>query len=54
MTLTADGAAIFLRLGSTMAYPDGTFYFPWLERSAKTIIFVVSAGGVSRTFSAIF
>jgi hypothetical protein len=54
VTLTANGAGIFLRIGSTVVHPDGTFYFPWVEQSAKTIVFVVSAGGVTRTFSGVF
>lgn len=55
VTLTANGVNIFLRIGSTVVYPDGTWYFPWSESELpKTVAFVVSAGGVSRTFRADF
>lgn len=58
VTLTANGADIFLRIGSTVVYPDGTWYFPWLEHfetsMPKSVEFVVSPGGVSRTFTATF
>jgi len=54
ITLTANGAPVFIRIGPTVASAQGTYYFPWTERTAATIVFVVSAGGVSRPFTAIF
>jgi hypothetical protein len=50
VTLTAKGAGVFLRIGPTVVYPDSTWYFPWVEQYGGDVTFVVSAGGVSRTF----
>jgi hypothetical protein len=52
--LTANGEVVFLRIGSTIVFPDGTWYFPWSENQHKEIVFVVTAGGVSRTLTQVF
>jgi hypothetical protein len=52
VTLTANGATV--TAGSGVVSSDGTYYFPWVERSAGTVRFVVTAGGVSRGFVAAF
>ena len=49
VTLTANGQSQFLRIGSTVVYPDGSWYFAWRESTHMTIVFVVTAGGVSRS-----
>jgi hypothetical protein len=54
VTLTANGEVQFLRIGRTDVYPDGTWYFAWYEPQHKEIIFVVTAGGVSRTITQVF
>jgi len=54
VTLTANGDVVFLRIGSTVVYPDGTWYFAWSENQHKEIVFVVTAGGVSRTITQVF
>ena len=54
VTLTANGGVVFLRIGSTVVYPDGTWYFAWSENQHKEIVFVVTAGGVSRTITQVF
>jgi hypothetical protein len=54
VTLTANGELVFLRIGSTIVFPDGTWYFPWYETQHKEIVFVVTAGGVSRTITQVF
>jgi hypothetical protein len=54
VTLTANGEVVFLRIGSTVVYPDGTWYFPWSETQHKEIVFVVTAGGVSRSITQAF
>jgi len=54
VTLTANGSVVFLRIGSTVVYPDGTWYFAWSENQHKEIVFVVTAGGVSRTITQVF
>jgi hypothetical protein len=54
VTLTANGDAVFLRIGATTVFPDGSWYFPWSENQHKEIVFVVTAGGVSRTITQVF
>ena len=54
VTLTANGGVVFLRIGSTVVYPDGTWYFAWSENQHNEIVFVVTAGGVSRTITQVF
>ena len=54
VTLTANGDVVFLRIGSTVVFPDGSWYFPWYEAQHKEIVFVVTAGGVSRTLTQVF
>jgi hypothetical protein len=54
VTLTANGEAVFLRIGRTDVYPDGSWYFAWSETVHKEIVFVVTAGGVSRTITQVF
>lgn len=54
VTLTANGDVVFLRIGSTVVYPDGTWYFAWSETQHKEIVFVVTAGGVSRKITQVF
>lgn len=54
VTLTADGEVVFLRVGRTDVYPDGSWYFAWSETAHKEIVFVVTAGGVSRTITQAF
>ena len=54
MTLTANGAAVFLRIGATVVFPDGTWYFPWYETDHKEIVFAVTAGGVTRSITQVF
>ena len=54
VTLTANGEAVFLRIGRTDVYPDGSWYFAWSETVHKEIVFVVTAGGVSRTITQAF
>jgi hypothetical protein len=54
VTLTANGEVVFLRIGRTDVYPDGTWYFAWSETAHKEIVFVVTAGGVSRTITQTF
>jgi hypothetical protein len=54
VTLTANGQPQFLRIGSTVVYPDGSWYFAWRESTHVTIVFVVTAGGVSRTITQTF
>jgi hypothetical protein len=54
VTLTANGEVMFLRIGRTDVYPDGTWYFAWYETQHKEIVFVVTAGGVSRTITQVF
>ena len=54
VTLTANGDVVFLRIGSTVVFPDGSWYFPWYEIQHKEIVFVVTAGGVSRTLTQVF
>jgi hypothetical protein len=54
VTLTANGEVVFLRIGSTVVFPDGTWYFPWSESQHKEIVFVVTAGGVSRSITQVF
>ena len=54
VTLTANGEVVFLRIGRTDVYPDGTFYFAWSETVHKEIVFVVTAAGVSRTITQVF
>ena len=54
VTLTANGDVVFLRIGSTVVYPDGTWYFAWSENQHKEIVFVVTAGGLSRTITQVF
>jgi len=54
VTLTANGEVVFLRIGSTVVFPDGSWYFAWSETQHKEIVFVVSAGGVIRSITQIF
>ena len=54
VTLTANGAAVFLRIGATVVFPDGTWYFPWYETDHKEIVFAVTAGGVTRSITQVF
>ena len=54
VTLTANGEVVFLRIGATVVYPDGSWYFPWSETQHKEIVFVVTAGGVSRSITQVF
>jgi len=54
VTLTANGAAVFLRIGSTVVFPDGSWYFPWYETDHKEILFAVTAGGATRTITQVF
>jgi hypothetical protein len=54
VTLTANGDVVFLRIGSTVVYPDGSWYFAWYEYQHKEIVFVVTAGGVSRSITQVF
>ena len=54
VTLTANGDVVFLRIGSTVVFPDGSWYFPWYETQHKEIVFVVTASGVSRTLTQVF
>ena len=54
VTLTANGEVVFLRIGSTVVFPDGSWYFPWSETQHKEIVFVVTAGGVSRSITQVF
>jgi hypothetical protein len=35
-------------------YPDGTWYFAWSEIEHKEMVFVVTAGGVSRAITQVF
>ena len=51
VTLTANGSPVFLRIGRTTVYPDGSWYFAWSETQHVTIVFVVTAGGVSRSLT---
>jgi hypothetical protein len=41
-------------VGSGVVYPDGSYYFSWVEQSGGSVTFVVTAGGVSRSFVAVF
>jgi hypothetical protein len=50
--VTANGAKV--ESGSGVVSDDGNYYFSWIAQTGGTVTFVVTAGGVSRTFVGIF
>ena len=50
-SLTVNGKPV---VGDGVVSADGNFYFPWTEDKGGTVTFVVTAGGVTRTFMGIF
>jgi hypothetical protein len=50
--VTANGANVTSGSGAVSA--DGNYYFSWVAATGGNVTFVVTAGGVSRTFVGIF
>jgi hypothetical protein len=49
---TANGANV--DSGSGRVSDDGNYYFSWIAQTGGSVTFVVTAGGVTRTFVGIF
>jgi len=49
-TVTANGAPVTIPAGYTTVLADGTYQLYWAQREVGTVTFVVTAGGISRTF----